>query len=297
MREPTLSKPLAGDALFAEHSRAFESNRFVYPVISRRSGGLSIGVNLNPDKICNFDCIYCQVDRRGPVVKQAVDLDRLQTELESMIELFLSGGLFRHAKFRQTPANLRRLRDIALSGDGEPTTCRNFAEAVKRCAQARAKHGLSDAKIVLITNATMFHRPEVQRGLQMLDESHGEIWAKLDAGTEAYYDRVARTSIGFERVLTNITDAARQRPIVIQALFMRIEGHPPPPEEQEAFCQRLNEILAAGGRIKLVQVHTIARNPAESWVEALSRGEVDHLAGLIRQRTGLEVAAFYGLGD
>ena len=50
--------------LHTQHQRSFEWNRFVYPVLSRRSKGLSVGVNLNPDKICNFDCIYCQVDRR-----------------------------------------------------------------------------------------------------------------------------------------------------------------------------------------------------------------------------------------
>ena len=49
--------------LHTQHERRFEANRFVYPVLSRRSKGLSLGVNLNPDKVCNFDCIYCQVDR------------------------------------------------------------------------------------------------------------------------------------------------------------------------------------------------------------------------------------------
>ena len=47
--------------LFQTHSRnLFQDNRFVYAVVSRRSGGVSIGVNLNPDKYCNFDCVYCQ---------------------------------------------------------------------------------------------------------------------------------------------------------------------------------------------------------------------------------------------
>ncbi len=52
--------------LFTQHSRSWQSNRYVYPVISRRSKGLSIGVNLNPDKVCNFDCVYCCVDRTHP---------------------------------------------------------------------------------------------------------------------------------------------------------------------------------------------------------------------------------------
>ncbi len=76
--------------------------------------------------------------------------------------------------------------------------------------------------MVLITNASMFHRPHVQRGLEILDANQGEIWAKLDAGTEEYYQLVERTPIPFQQILDNITAAARVRPLVIQALFMRV---------------------------------------------------------------------------
>ena len=135
--------------------------------------------------------------------------------------------------------------------------------------------------MVLITNASMFHRPHVRRGLQILDANQGEIWAKLESGTEAYYKLVERTPIPFRRILDNITDAARVRPLVIQSLFMRIGGEPPPAEEQEAFCDRLNEIVAAGGRIKLVQIYTIARRPAEDFVAPLTDAEVDAMVELV----------------
>jgi wyosine [tRNA(Phe)-imidazoG37] synthetase (radical SAM superfamily) len=147
---------------------------------------------------------------------------------------------------------------------------------------------------VLITNASMFHRPRVRRGLKILDANGGEIWAKLDVGTEAYYRRIIRSSIPLARILDNLREAARVRPIVIQSLFLRLEGQPPPPEEQDAYCDRLNEITASGGRIKLVQVHTVARPPAERFVSSLSNAEVDALAERVRRRTGLEVAAYYG---
>jgi wyosine [tRNA(Phe)-imidazoG37] synthetase (radical SAM superfamily) len=281
-------------SLFSAHGRNFEANRYVYPVLSRRSGGISIGVNLNLDKVCNFDCIYCQVDRRQLGPKQAVDVVRLVEELDAMVELITSGRIYDETRFRDTPAQLRRLNDIALSGDGEPTTCRNFAEIVAACAEVRRRHGLEEMKLVLISNATMFHREPVRRGLAILDANHGEIWAKLDAGTDAYYHEVDRTSISFARILANVAEAAVARPIVIQSLFMRIRGVGPPPAEQEAYCQRLREIVAGGGKIKLVQVHTVARQPAESWVTPLVNEEVDALAELVRQRTGLAAAGFYG---
>ena len=142
--------------------------------------------------------------------------------------------------------------------------------------------------MVLITNASMFHRPHVQRGLEILDRNNGEIWAKLEAGTDEYYHLIDRTPIPFRQILDNITAAARVRPLVIQSLFMRVNGEPPSQAELEAFCDRLNEITAAGGQLKLVQIYTIARRPAESYVAPLTDAEVDAIVELVNDRTGIE---------
>lgn len=280
--------------LVALHERTFEQFRFVYPVLSRRSRGISLGVNLNPDKICNFDCIYCQVDRTTTSETTFVDMPRLLGELDAALRMIVSGEIYQTEKFSRTPVDLRRLNDIAFSGDGEPTTYRNFDEIITACAEVKRRHGLDDVKMVLITNASMFHRPHVERGLAILDQNNGEIWAKLDAGTESYYKRIDRTTIPFKQILDNIAAAARVRPLVIQSLFMRVEGQPPSAAEQEAFCERLSEILAAGGQIKLVQIYTIARRPAESFVAPLTDAEVDALSTLVRERTSLATESFYG---
>jgi wyosine [tRNA(Phe)-imidazoG37] synthetase (radical SAM superfamily) len=280
--------------LHRRHERTFEGNRYVYPVLSRRAGGLSIGVNLNPDKTCNFDCIYCQVNRSEQGEGRFVDTKRLLDELDAMLHLARTGDIYETAKFRDTPAELRGLKDIAFSGDGEPTTFKNFDEIVAACAEVKRRHGLDAVKMVLITNASMFHRPHVQRGLETFDANNGEIWAKLDCGTEEYFQRIERTPIPFQRILDNIKLAARVRPVVIQALFMRVDSQPPPRDEKDAFCTRLNEIVEAGGRIRLVQVYTVARPPAESNVTALTNEEVDTLVELVRHRTGLPAEGFYG---
>jgi len=283
--------------LLARHERTFEGNRFVYPALSRRSGGISVGVNLNPDKVCNFDCIYCQVDRTSLSETRFIATKELLDELESTLRLVISGDIYRTEKFQDTPRAQRRLNDIAFSGDGEPTTYRNFDEIVAACAEVKRRLCGPDVKLVLITNASMFHRRHVRRGLEILDANNGEIWAKLEAGTEAYFQLVDRTTIPFRQILDNITAAAQVRPLVIQALFMRVHGQPPPPEELDAFCDRLSEIIAAGGQIKLVQVYTVARQPAESYVRPLADAEVDAIVQLVRRRTGLAAAAFYGVAS
>jgi wyosine [tRNA(Phe)-imidazoG37] synthetase (radical SAM superfamily) len=282
-----------------DHRRTFEDNLYVYAVVSRRSKGVSLGVNLNPDKICNFDCIYCQVDRKTPPVVRDVDVPRLLDELTDMLDMVHSGRLFDLERFRATPAPLRRLNDIAFSGDGEPTTCPQLLEIVTATADLiRSATPLTTpaCKLVLITNATRFHVPQVQEALRVFDANNGEIWAKLDAGTEAYYHEIERTTIPFQRVLDNIAEAARVRPIVIQAMFLRLRGEAPSLAEREAFCERLNDVIAAGARIKLVQVYTVARVPAEDFVTPLEHGEVDAIADLVSQRTGLPTEAYYGPG-
>ncbi|MEQ8788312.1 MAG: radical SAM protein [Pirellulaceae bacterium] len=280
--------------LHAQHQRTFEANRFVYPVLSRRSGGLSIGVNLNPDKICNFDCIYCQVDRTRQSETRFVETDALLRELDHTLSLAASGEIYEAVKFRDVPVHLRRLNDIAFSGDGEPTTYRNFDELIALCAAVKQRHGLNDVKMVLITNASMFHRPHVARGLEILDANNGEIWAKLEAGTETYFKLIDRTPIPFRQILDNLAAAARVRPLVIQSLFMRVEGEPPSHEELVAFCDRLQEVVEGGGAISLVQVYTVARRPAESYVTPLADAEVDAIVDLVTRRTALPAAAFYG---
>ncbi len=303
--------------LHTDHARLFEHNRFVYPVLSRRSGGISIGVNLNPDKICNFDCIYCQVDRRSQSETRFVETAALVDELRTTLDLVLTGRIYETEKFASVPPLLRRLNDIAFSGDGEPTTYKNFDELMSLCAEIKrdaelriADCGLrneesksairnpqSAIKMVLITNASMFHRPHAQRGLEILDANNGEVWAKLDAGTDEYYHLIERTTIPFRQILDNITAAARIRPLVIQSLFMRVNAEPPTASELEAFCDRLNEISAAGGQLKLVQIYTVARRPTESYVAPLSDAEVDAIVALVKRRTGLNAQPYYGNSD
>ncbi len=276
-----------------DHSRKLEDNRYVYAVLSRRSSGISIGINLNPDKVCNFDCVYCQVDRRSPARYRKVDLGILERELMDVLDKARSGVLYDNPPFAGIPGPLREIKDIAFSGDGEPTSYSRFKEAVEVAIRAKEAAGLESLKIVLITNATMFHKAQVREALLLMDRHNGEIWAKLDAGTEEYYNIIDVTKIPFKRVLENILEASRVRPLIIQSLFMRIRGTPPDEQEIEIYCRRLREIVSQKGKIGLVHVYTVARPPAQSYVTPLSHAELDAIAAKIRS-IPLSVAVFYG---
>ena len=297
---PTPHIPLA--QLYASHPRKWREFCYVYPVLSRRSRGLSIGVNLNPDRVCNWDCVYCQVDRSPsapPPAATQVDLDVLRDELDWMLGWAASGAIWNEPQFAGVPAELRRINDIAFSGDGEPTTYPRFDEACQLAADLKVKHSLPGVKLIVLSNMTMLHRPAVQRGLAILDASNGEIWAKLDAGTQAYYEQVDRSAVKLDRILANILEAGRnyaQRGLVIQSLFMRLHGEPTPPPEFEAYLDRLAELSGHGCRIKLVQLYTIARQTAESYATPLSPPELDAMAARFRGRLPqVPVEVFYGV--
>ena len=279
---------------YRSHSRHWRDNLYVYPVISRRSHGLSVGVNLNPDMACNFDCVYCQVDRSVAPRTRDVDPEQLRQELTDLLASAVTGTIFADEAFSDVPADWRSVRDIAFSGDGEPTTCKQFRQCVEIAAAAKREAGLSETKIVLITDACYLTRPEVVAALPILDENQGEIWAKLDAGTEAYYREVNRPNYPLAHVIENISAVARLRPVVIQSLFMRLSDQGPSDAELAAYVDRLRTITDTGGRISLVQVYTVARRPAQDFVTPLSNHEIDRIVELVRRQTGLAAEAFYG---
>jgi wyosine [tRNA(Phe)-imidazoG37] synthetase (radical SAM superfamily) len=290
------SSTSAMQRLLRQHDRHWHDYVYVYPVISRRSRGLSIGINLNVDKVCNFDCVYCLVDRSEPTPRHEVHLDALGTELETMLQMVADGAIWSDPAFAETPDELRRLNDIAFSGDGEPTAYPHFDSAVALAARVRDTAGLSQAKLVVLTNATLLYRDRVQRGLATLDRCNGEIWAKLDAGTQAYYEQVDRSAVPLSRVMDNLLQCARRRPIVIQTLVMKLHGEPIGDREFDAYLSRLAWLIDGGGKLAKVQLYTTARRTAEPYVAPLDDDHLDELAARLKARQpGLKVEAYYGV--
>ena len=278
---------------FSDHRRELGENRYVYPVVSRRSKGLSVGVNLNPDKACNFDCPYCQVDRSVAPRWRAVDMAVLEAELDALLGLAAGGSLWSIPPFDTTALSLRRVNDVAFAGDGEPTAFKGFGEAVDLTGRLLARHGLGEVKPIVLTNATLFHRPAVASALGRLHELGGEIWAKLDAGTEPYFHRVDGTRLPFDRIVRNLEGAARRWPLVIQAMFHAFDSEGPGEAELDAWAGRLAAILEGGGSLKLVQVYTVARAPSDPSVGALPAAALEAIAARVA-RLGVPVEVFPG---
>jgi wyosine [tRNA(Phe)-imidazoG37] synthetase (radical SAM superfamily) len=179
-----------------DHRRDAAGMTYVYPVLSRRSGGLSIGINLNQNNACNWRCIYCQVPnlRRGAATP--VDVKLLGQELDDLLASTADG---RNVRFEDGAIVTPGLRDIAISGNGEPTSCRELTQVMDTIVEVLARRSLQDTvKLVMITNGSLFGQPRVRASLARWGELKGEVWFKLDRATPAGLRTVnnARANIG-----------------------------------------------------------------------------------------------------
>ena len=284
-----IARPKGGTAF--GYARNFLDNRFVYTVISPRARGLSVGVNMNPDKWCNFNCVYCEVDREQSAPEERLNVDVMAAELERTLDLVYTRRIRDHPHYSAIPAQLLRLHHVCLSGDGEPTRCPNFLEAVEAVIHVRARMRWPFFKLVLVTNATGLDRPEVQHGLNLFT-SKDEIWAKLEAGTQEYMQRVNKTDSTLDEILATILRLAIKRPVIIQSLFPSIRGEAPPQHEIEAYVQRLKELTDAGAQIPLVQIYSATRPASHSECGHLPLRTLSAIARRVVEVTGLKAEVF-----
>lgn len=273
------------------YPRDFLENRLVYLVISSRARGLSVGVNLNPVVKCNLRCLYCEVDRSLPPRAARFKLELMAEELLRTLRLAYDGKLREHPRYAGLPDPLLRVRQVALSGDGEPTLAPDFVEAVQAVVHVRALGRFPFFKICLVTNSTQLHQPGVKRGLKCLTRQD-EVWAKLDAGTQEYFTRVNGSTDSLEEITFNILLLARERPVVIQSLFPAINGLEPPQFEIELYALRLKHLREQGANIPLVQIYSAARPTARAGCGHLPLKTLSRIAQTVRRVAGLRAEVF-----
>ena len=290
-RRATTCTPLPRETVFG-CPRDFLNNRFVYIVLSPRARGLSVGINLNPDRICDFDCLYCEVDRRPLPRATELDTDIMAVELVQTLQFVASGELRNLPAYRNLPPELLELHHVALSGDGEPTLSPQFGAAVREAVHVRALGRFPFFKLVLITNGSGLDRPEVQEGIKLLTLKD-EVWIKLDGGTQDYINKVNRPrGILIEKTLGNILLVAKHRPVVIQSLFPAVNGEEPPAEEIEQFAMRLRELKEQGAQISLVQIYSANRPIQNAGCGHLPLKSLSRIAQTVRLVSGLKAEVF-----
>ncbi len=265
------------------HSRDIAGLKYLYPVISRRAGGLSIGINFNTNNACNWRCIYCQVP--GLKVGAAPDLDfqLLEDELRFFLDDVLHGDFY--DRF-QVDEDKRGIKDIAISGNGEPTSVKDFDKAVALIGEVATEAGiLPQSNFVLITNGSLVHRPGVQRGLKKLKEYGGEVWFKLDSATEEGRALMNNAGQSSQASMENLLLSAKLCPTKLQTCLLDYDKQGLSSEEKAAFLDLLKSIKQKDCVLKCVMLYTIARpslQPESGRLEKLSAEALNAFAEEIR---------------
>lgn len=264
------------------HDRDSSGMTYVYPVVSRRAGGVSVGINLNPNNACNWACVYCQVPGLTRGAAPEIDLAQLEAELRTMLADVL------HGDFMQTrvPEGARRLNDIALSGNGEPTSARAFPQVVELIGRVMAELDLiGRIKLVLITNGSLADRPRVLDGLRKMAALNGEVWFKFDSATAAGMRAINQTRMSPDKQFERLATAARQCPTWLQTCVFALDGKPPSEAEQAAYLAAVARILQQQIPVQGVLLYGLARpslQPQANRLAAVSDEWLDAYAERIR---------------
>jgi wyosine [tRNA(Phe)-imidazoG37] synthetase (radical SAM superfamily) len=244
------------------HSRDSAGLRYVYPVVSRRAGGISIGINLNPNNACNWRCIYCQVPNLTRGTAPPVDLALLEKELNGFLHELEHGDFMQHV-LPEAP----RINDIALSGNGEPTSAQEFAEVIELIGRLKP----ADLKLVLITNGSLVQRENVQQGLRRLSQLNGEIWFKLDRASEAGMALVNDTGMTMDKVRQNIATAIACCPNTwLQTCWFALDGVAPGKQSENDYLDFLAGLLRDGIKPQGVLLYGLARPSMQTEAPRLS---------------------------
>ncbi len=262
-----------------DHSRDNVGLTYIYPVVSRRAGGVSVGINLNPNNACNWRCIYCQVPELKRGAAPVIDLIRLEKELYTFLREILYGSFMQE----QVTPSARRIRDISLSGNGEPTSAKEFEQVIDLIGKVKYDFdSLKELKLVLITNGSLIDRSNVQAGLRRLAKLNGEVWFKLDSVTREGRQHINNTRMSSRRLRNNLQLAASLCPTWLQTCVFKTDGKPPTKIETSAYLEYIEKLLREGVPLKGVLLYGLARSSmqpeaprltkvTQGWMESFGR--------------------------
>ena len=256
--------------------------RYVYPVVSRRAGGVSVGINLNTNNACNWRCIYCQVPDLKLGTAPAIDLTLLENELRSFLQELLHGDFMQ----QRVPEGARRINDIALSGNGEPTSAKKFVQVIALIGRLQKELALPPhIKLILISNGSLMYRSYVQEGVRLMAGFNGELWFKLDRSSVAGMQAVNNTLSSMDKVRKNLVTSISLCSTWLQTCWFSLDGRTPAKQDEDDYLDFIAGLLRDNIKPQGVLLYTLARpslQPEASHLQALSQQQLETFAERIR---------------
>jgi wyosine [tRNA(Phe)-imidazoG37] synthetase (radical SAM superfamily) len=266
-----------------DHSRELSGLKYIYSVISRRAGGLSIGINLNVNNACNWQCIYCEIPNLTRGSPPPIELDVLENELRLFLHDIIHGDYMeRHVAIED-----RHLKDIAFSGNGEPTSAAEFPQVILIVKKILQEFDLlHKIKIRLITNGSLMHEASVLKSIEMLEEINGEVWFKVDAATEETIKTINQVNLKPNQILERLLNTANICPTFVQTCIFMINGKSPDDKDINAYIELINK---AKKIIKGVHLYGLARPSLQPRARDLGRISEEELKNIAKKLIGLNI--------
>jgi wyosine [tRNA(Phe)-imidazoG37] synthetase (radical SAM superfamily) len=274
-----------------DHNRDVSGLTYIYPVVSRRAGGVSIGINLNINNACNWRCLYCQVPNLTRGTPPPINLALLEKELRDFLEYIVLGDFMQ----RYVAEGDRKLQDIAFSGNGEPTSAKEFPEVLKIVEKLLNEFDLLNSelehpiKVRLITNGSLMDKPHVIESMRHLSKINGEVWFKADAGTSEGVAKINDVNINISSVIKRIKACAEACPTFVQTCMVAIDGVAPSEAEVKAYINLLSEVKDV---IVGVHLYGLARPSMQAEAPRLTRLLPERLESVAEKIRAIGLQAF-----
>jgi wyosine [tRNA(Phe)-imidazoG37] synthetase (radical SAM superfamily) len=266
-----------------DHSRELSGLKYIYSVVSRRAGGLSIGINLNVNNACNWQCIYCEIPNLTRGSPPPIELDVLENELRLFLHDIIHGDYME----RNVAIEDRHLKDIAFSGNGEPTSAAEFPQVILIVKKILQEFDLlHKIKIRLITNGSLMHEASVLKSIEMLEEINGEVWFKVDAATEETIKTINQVNLKPNQILERLLNTANICPTFVQTCIFMINGKSPDDKDIDAYIELINK---AKKIIKGVHLYGLARPSLQPRAGDLERISEEELKNIAKKLIGLNI--------
>ena len=272
-----------------DHSRELSGLKYIYSVISRRAGGLSIGVNLNVNNACNWQCIYCEIPNLTRGSPPPIELDMLEDELRFFLHEIIHGDYMD----KNVAIEDRHLKDIAFSGNGEPTSAEEFPQVILIVKKILEEFNLlHKIKIRLITNGSLMHKESVLEGIQVLAKMNGEVWFKVDAALEENSKVINQVNIKPQQAIDRLKRCSEICPTFVQTCIFTIDNKEPNNKEIDAYIKLID---SAKKSIKGVHLYGIARPSMQPEAYRLGRVNINVLENIADQlhNNGIESTVSY----
>jgi wyosine [tRNA(Phe)-imidazoG37] synthetase (radical SAM superfamily) len=272
-----------------DHSRELSGLKYIYSVISRRAGGLSIGVNLNVNNACNWQCIYCEIPNLTRGSPPPIELDVLEDELRFFLHEIIHGDYME----KNVAIEDRHLKDIAFSGNGEPTSAEEFPQVILIVKKILEEFNLlHKIKIRLITNGSLMHKESVLEGIQVLAKMNGEVWFKVDAALEENSKVINQVNIKPQQAIDRLKRCSEICPTFVQTCIFTIDNKEPNNKEIDAYIKLID---SAKKSIKGVHLYGIARPSMQPEAYRLGRVNINVLEKIADQlhNNGIESTVSY----